>query len=136
MTAPHHRDDHHSAHHHHPAHDHRAAHDPPPDPGLAHERTQLAWTRTTLSLIALGTALIKAAPVPGLAILAMGLACWAAARRLNGPPSTGGIHRRHVPLQAIAVTLTLISLAALTTTLLTAGTRPGPLSPPTSQSPR
>ncbi|MGW3351791.1 DUF202 domain-containing protein [Nonomuraea rubra] len=33
---------------------------PEGDCGLARERTQLAWTRTTVSLIALGTSAIKA----------------------------------------------------------------------------
>ncbi|MBF8185051.1 DUF202 domain-containing protein [Nonomuraea sp. K274] len=99
------------------------------DPGLARERTELAWTRTTVSLIALGAAVVKAHPMAGVSILAMGVACWIAGRRPSGPPGRSYERRRRRPLRAIAVTLTLVSLAALATTLLTAGSRAAPTGP-------
>ncbi|HEX2312138.1 MAG TPA: DUF202 domain-containing protein [Thermomonospora sp.] len=49
-----------------------AAPGPRRDPGLAYERTELAWMRTTVSLLALGAAVVKMAPVAGLVMLAMG----------------------------------------------------------------
>ncbi|WP_043635192.1 DUF202 domain-containing protein [Nonomuraea candida] len=93
------------------------------DPGLARERTQLAWTRTTMSLIALGTAIVRAAPLPGLAILAMGAFTWVVSHRLGGSHPYGGERRRRRPLKAIAIAITLVSLAALVTTVLVPGAR-------------
>jgi uncharacterized membrane protein YidH (DUF202 family) len=45
--------------------------DPPPDPGLARERTSLAWTRTAISFAAVGGAVLKREVVPGLILLAL-----------------------------------------------------------------
>jgi uncharacterized membrane protein YidH (DUF202 family) len=47
-----------------------------PDPGLARERTQLAWTRTAISFAAVGGAVLKKDVVPGLILLAVSPAIW------------------------------------------------------------
>jgi uncharacterized membrane protein YidH (DUF202 family) len=41
------------------------------DPGLARERTALAWTRTAISVAALGGAMLKTNPPAGIVVLAM-----------------------------------------------------------------
>lgn len=46
----------------------------PDDPGLARERTALAWTRSALSMAAIGTLVARAAFVGGLAVLGVGAA--------------------------------------------------------------
>ena len=46
------------------------------DPGLARERTSLAWTRTAISFAALGGALLKVSIAFGLPILAMAALVW------------------------------------------------------------
>jgi uncharacterized membrane protein YidH (DUF202 family) len=46
------------------------------DPGLARERTVLAWSRTGLSFLALGGILVRVDPLAGLAVLALGGVVW------------------------------------------------------------
>ena len=46
------------------------------DPGLARERTSLAWGRTAISFAALGGAVLKASLIPGLVILLIAAAVW------------------------------------------------------------
>jgi uncharacterized membrane protein YidH (DUF202 family) len=50
-----------------------ADHDDPEyvDPGLARQRTQLAWVRTTIAFAALGGAVLKTNIPAGIAVLAM-----------------------------------------------------------------
>lgn len=50
--------------------------DPPPDPGLARERTSLAWTRTAISFAAVGGVVLKRDLIPGLILLAVAPAIW------------------------------------------------------------
>ena len=53
------------------------------DPGLARERTELAWTRTAIAFAALGAALLKYRPVAGLLVLVLSAVVW----RLGGCPA-------------------------------------------------
>jgi len=46
------------------------------DPGLARERTVLAWSRTGLSFLALGGILVRVDPLAGLTVLALGGIVW------------------------------------------------------------
>lgn len=57
------------------------------DPGLAAERTELAWGRSALSLIACGVAIFRGAesvtgfegePVVGIVVLVLGVVVWSA----------------------------------------------------------
>ena len=85
------------------------------DPGLARERTELAWTRTAISFAALGGALLKYRPAIGLPVLIVGAAIWRLGR-LPGKP--GASHARHRRLLLIAVTITALSAAALIVSFL------------------
>lgn len=90
------------------------------DPGLARERTELAWTRTAISFAAVGGTLLKYRPVAGIPILILSALIWEIGR-LPGTPGAGPAHDRRLLL--IAATTTAISVAALIMSVL--GTSPG-----------
>jgi len=46
------------------------------DPGLARERTELAWTRTAISFAAIGAAILKYRPAVGAPIMAFAAVIW------------------------------------------------------------
>ena len=87
-------------------------------PGLAGERTSLAWTRTVLAVIVAGALLLRSAAglggyweLPGALAIAGGLVLLAISlRRGPGPASP-------VLLRAIGIGVTLLCLASLTLTL-------------------
>lgn len=82
------------------------------DPGLARERTSLAWMRTALSFAALGGAVLKVNTDTGLIILAVAPVIWQLGR-ISG----GG--RPGAPLWAIGATrLFLIAISIVAVSLL------------------
>lgn len=95
------------------------------DPGLARERTTLAWTRTAISVAALGGAMLKTNPPAGVVVLAMSALVWGIGRPpRRGRPGPGNGRR----LLLVTITVTLVSCAALALTLragLPAGIAPG-----------
>jgi uncharacterized membrane protein YidH (DUF202 family) len=109
---------------------HMADRDPGPDmeerdPGLARERTVLAWTRTAISVAALGGAMLRTNPPAGILVLAMSLPVWWLGRPLRHE-RPGPANGRRVLL--VTITVTLVSCAALALTLragLPAGIVPG-----------
>jgi uncharacterized membrane protein YidH (DUF202 family) len=86
------------------------------DPGLAAERTELAWTRTGISFAAVGAALLRRHPLVGIPVLALSLLIWQLGR-LPGSRGPGHAHTRR--LQLITAGVTGIALAALVITLAT-----------------
>jgi uncharacterized membrane protein YidH (DUF202 family) len=86
------------------------------DPGLARERTDLAWTRTSISFAALGAAMLRTSAVAGTLVLGTAVAVWVlgqlSARDLQpAVPPRRLSHRRTV--QLITVVTTLMSVLAL-----------------------
>jgi uncharacterized membrane protein YidH (DUF202 family) len=79
------------------------------DPGLAGERTELAWTRTAISFAAVGGALLKYRPAAGFVVLALSAVVW----RLGRLPAGGTGRARGRRLVLITVAILGISLAAL-----------------------
>lgn len=90
------------------------------DPGLARERTDLAWTRTAIGYIALGAVMLHTSPV-GFAVIGVALAVWGvgqlSARQAHASARRRLSHRRTV--QIITVATTLVSLLALLLAVLT-----------------
>jgi uncharacterized membrane protein YidH (DUF202 family) len=82
------------------------------DPGLAMERTSLAWTRTAISFAALGGAVLKVSVAPGLVILLIAPLVWRLGR-LHGP---GGLR-----LWLITVSIVFVAALSLGVALLGQG---------------
>jgi uncharacterized membrane protein YidH (DUF202 family) len=84
------------------------------DPGLARERTSLAWTRTAISFAALGGAVLRANVITGLIILAIAPVIWQLGR-----VSGGGAARTDLPIVGatrlfiIAASIVAVSLLCL-----------------------
>jgi uncharacterized membrane protein YidH (DUF202 family) len=88
------------------------------DPGLARERTELAWHRTAISFAALGGAILKSRPAAGLPILIISALVWTLGRLPRVP---GAADARSQRLLLITVTITGMSVAALIVSFLSTG---------------
>ena len=75
------------------------------DPGLARERTALAWRRTALSFAAVGGVLLKKDVAAGLVVLATVPMVWQAGRLAYGRPG------RFKLITATIVAVALVALA-------------------------
>ena len=100
------------------------------DPGLARERTELAWTRTAISFAALGGTILKVSPVPGVVVLAVSGLVWEigrVARRsaplASAPTGPQRLGQRRM-LLLITIAITAVSLVALVVALLAVGKSP------------
>lgn len=86
-------------------------------PGLARERTTLAWARTALSFAALGGAMLKVNVVTGLIILAVAPVVWQLGRVSRGGesgsglPAVGGARLFLIAVSIVAVALLCLIVA-------------------------
>ncbi len=96
------------------------------DPGLARERTELAWTRTAVSFLALGAAMLHTSAAAGVLVIAIGVAVWGLgelnARRAVASGATGRRPRGSALVLITAVT-TGTAVLALVLALLVPGGR-------------
>lgn len=97
------------------------------DPGLARERTSLAWARTAISFAALGGAALKANVTSGLLVLAVAPVVWQLGRVSRGRamrtdlPTVGATR-----LFVIAVAIVAVAILCF---LVAIFSRSAPLSP-------
>ncbi|HEX9063624.1 MAG TPA: DUF202 domain-containing protein [Streptosporangiaceae bacterium] len=87
--------------------------EPPSDRLLARERTDLAWTRSSIAFFALGVAVVKFRPLIGLPLLLFSAVGWLINRR---PPRRDwdGAHSRRLLLVTLSVTALAVVVAVLT----------------------
>lgn len=81
-------------------------------PGLAHERTSLAWTRTAIAFAALGGTVLKANVITGLIILAVAPVVWQLGRLSRGSDRGAGLPAAS-PLRIFLITAVIVALALL-----------------------
>lgn len=87
------------------------------DPGLARERTRLAWTRTAVAFAAVGAAVLKTRLVAGLIVLALAAVVWGLRHLFRdtflGPgPGDDPDAGRH-PERLLGITATVVAVAAV-----------------------
>jgi uncharacterized membrane protein YidH (DUF202 family) len=95
-------------------------------PGLARERTSLAWTRTAISFAALGGVVLKANVVTGLIILALapviwqlGRMAWGSAPEASAPEASAPEASDRLPaVPAVGATRLFIITVAITAVAL------------------
>ena len=75
------------------------------DPGLARERTSLAWTRTAIAFAAVGAGALRTEPITGLIVLAMAPVVWALGRFASQAVAPDRLTRR---LLLVTVTITAV----------------------------
>lgn len=94
------------------------------DPALATERTELAWTRSSIAFLGLGGAILKLRPAIAIPILAIGVAVWLLGLmpRRSGP--AGLLRSRRVLLVTSAVTGVALIALVLTFAGSSRGLRP------------
>jgi uncharacterized membrane protein YidH (DUF202 family) len=88
------------------------------DPGLARERTRLAWARTAIGFAAVGAAMLRKELVPGLIVLALTPLVWGVGRFASHTPRPGRL---------LLVTVTITTVAALAALAALLGPAPGSL---------
>ena len=79
------------------------------DPMLARERTDLAWTRSSIAFLALGIAVVKFRPEIGVPLLAFSAFGWLVGRSPPHRDWDGAISRR---LRLVAVSVTCLAVIA------------------------
>jgi len=90
------------------------------DPGVARERTQLAWGRTAASFAAVGLAVLRTSPAVGAVVMAMSATVWSMGRLSGRQPAGATLGRgltQRRKVQLIAAATTLVSLTGLTLTI-------------------
>ncbi len=87
-------------------------------PGLARERTNLAWTRTAIAFTATGAAILKNHLAAGLVVLGLAAVVWGLRRMLPAPGGDEAAVGRRLLMLTIAVTG--VGIVALVVALTTA----------------
>jgi uncharacterized membrane protein YidH (DUF202 family) len=88
------------------------------DPGLAAERTRLAWRRTAIAFAAVGGIMLKTSIIAGVVVLAMSPLIWSLGH-LAGPHADSV--RAAPRLRLVSITITVVAGVALVVCLTARG---------------
>lgn len=86
------------------------------DPGLAKQRTDMAWTRTAIAFAAAGAAILKSHVVPGVIVLGLGAVTWGLRRIFPAVGADGIARSRRLFLVTVAVTTVAVVALAVALT--------------------
>ena len=86
------------------------------DPGLARERTRLAWARTAIAFAAVGAAMLRRQPVAGLIVLAITPVVWVLGHVASQQVGSSKPHARRLLL--VTVIVTIVAALAVAVALL------------------
>lgn len=89
------------------------------DPGLARERTKLAWTRSSISFAAIGVLIGKTRPLIGAPLLILSAAIWSIGL-MRRTPGLAGV----APKRVFFVMICVLVIAAVALVLALAGHSP------------
>jgi uncharacterized membrane protein YidH (DUF202 family) len=81
------------------------------DPGLARERTRLAWTRTSIAFAAIGAAILKSQVVAGLIVLGLAAVVWGLRQLFRDRALPGSQPARLLGVTIIVVAVAVVALA-------------------------
>ena len=82
------------------------------DPGLARERTKLAWTRSSVSFAAIGVLILKSRPLIGAPVLLLSAVIWSLGL-VRRTPGRAGVAAKRVLFVAICVTVIAATALAI-----------------------
>ena len=91
---------------------------PERDPGLAAERTRLAWRRTAIAFAAVGGIMLKTSVVAGILVLAMSPLIWVLGHLASPSPDSARARPR---LRLVSVTIVAVAVVALVVSLTAPG---------------
>jgi len=89
------------------------------DPGLARERTRLAWTRSSISFAAIGVLILKSRPLIGASLLILSAVIWSIGLTRRKPGRAGV-----APKRVLFVMICVLVVAAAALTIALAGHSP------------
>jgi uncharacterized membrane protein YidH (DUF202 family) len=94
------------------------------EPGLARERTELAWTRSSIAFFALGIAVLKIRPAVGIPVMAIGVVIWLVARLPRTGHPAWMASRRELMVTVAVTTLALVAVVLTLAVPSSHGLRP------------
>lgn len=81
------------------------------DPGLARERTRMAWVRTSIAFAAVGIVVLHRELAPGLLVLAAAPLVWGLGRIAARPPHAEQLARRLLLMTLVIIAVSLLAVA-------------------------